>query len=191
MVGQASNGKEAIELAEQLRPEVVLLDINMPGMNGIEVAKILKKKQPSLGLLILTIHDDESYVNEMIRIGANGYLLKDAELSQVVRAIKQVAAGESVYPAHLMEKVMEHYHQLEIEYGRLQTTAAFNELTARELEVLRCIVEGMSNKEIASSLEISEKTVKNHVTSVFRKLDVEDRTQAAVYAVSRGVKPLD
>lgn len=189
VVGQASNGPEALRLAEQLRPQVILLDINMPGMNGVEVAKILREKQPEIGILVLTIHDNESYVKEMIRSGAKGYLLKDAEPRQVVQAIKQVAAGESVYPTELMERVMDRYHELEMEYGRLQSAAALSELalTNRELEILRYIVEGMSNKEIANALFISEKTVKNHITSLLRKLDVEDRTQAAVFAVSQGI----
>lgn len=189
VIGQASNGMEALRLADELQPDVVLLDINMPGMNGIDVAKVLRERHPTMRLLILTIHDDESYVNEMIRIGARGYLLKDAEPKQVIEAIKQVYAGESVYPIHLMERVMEHYHHIEVQYGRLQnaTTISELELTDREVEILNCIVEGMSNKEIATFLYISEKTVKNHITSLLRKLEVEDRTQAAVFAVSRGM----
>jgi two-component system response regulator DegU len=189
VVGQASNGSEAIRLAKQLQPDVVLLDINMPGMNGVEVAKVLREQQPDLGILVLTIHDDETYVKEMIRSGAKGYLLKDAEPRQVVQAIKKVAAGESVYPTDLMERVMERYHQLEVRMGRLQSAAAINDLslTNRELEILRYIVEGMRNKEIANALYISEKTVKNHITNLLRKLDVEDRTQAAVFAVSQGL----
>lgn len=189
VVGQASNGLEALRLAEEIRPDVVLLDINMPGMNGVEVAKLLREKHEDMGILILTIHDDESYVNEMIRIGVRGYLLKDAEPRQVVQAIKQVAAGESVYSTHLMERVMERYHKLEVQYGRLQNAAALSDLalTTRELEILNYIVAGMSNKEIASTLFISEKTVKNHITSLLRKLEVEDRTQAAVFAVSQGL----
>lgn len=188
VIGQASNGLEAIRLVETLGPDVVLLDINMPGMNGLEVAEILRSEHPETGILVLTIHDDDSYINEMIRIGAGGYLLKDSEPKQVVQAIKQIAAGDTVYPAHLMEKVMDHYHALEIKYGRLQSAATINELdlTAREIEILNHIVEGMSNKEIAHTLDISEKTVKNHITNLFRKLEVEDRTQAAVLAVSHG-----
>ncbi|HBG08438.1 MAG: response regulator [Limnochordia bacterium] len=191
VVGQASNGPEALRLAEQLQPQVVLLDINMPGMNGIEVAKVLREQQPETAILVLTIHDDETYVKEMIRSGAKGYLLKDAEPREVVAAIRKVAAGESVYPAELMERVMAHYHSLEVKFGRLQTAAAISDLslTARELEILQYIVEGMSNKEIAAALYISEKTVKNHITSLLRKLDVEDRTQAAVFAVSQGLFP--
>lgn len=189
VVGQASNGPEALRLAEELQPDVILLDINMPGMNGIEVAKIARERHPEIGILVLTIHDDETYVNEMIRSGAKGYLLKDAEPRQVVQAIKQVARGGSVYPTELMERVMERYHELEVQYGRLQTAATIQELslTSRELEILKYIVEGMSNKEIANALYISEKTVKNHITSLLRKLDVEDRTQAAVFAVSQGL----
>lgn len=189
VVGQASNGPEALRLAEELQPNVILLDINMPGMNGIEVAKIARERHPEIGILVLTIHDDETYVNEMIRSGAKGYLLKDAEPRQVVQAIKQVARGGSVYPTELMERVMERYHELEVQYGRLQTAATIQELslTSRELEILKYIVEGMSNKEIANALYISEKTVKNHITSLLRKLDVEDRTQAAVFAVSQGL----
>lgn len=189
VVGQASNGLEALRLADQLRPDVVLLDINMPGMNGIEVAKALRERRPEVAILVLTIHDDETYVKEMIRSGAKGYLLKDAEPREVVAAIKKVAAGESVYPTDLMERVMEHYHNLEMKYGKLQSAAAISDLslTTRELEILQYIVEGMSNKEIAAALYISEKTVKNHITSLLRKLNVEDRTQAAVFAVSQGL----
>ncbi|MDI9485580.1 MAG: response regulator transcription factor [Bacillota bacterium] len=189
VVGQASNGVEALRMVEELKPDVVLLDINMPGMNGIEVAKTIRKYHPDTEVLVLTIHDNESYVNEMIRIGAKGYLLKDAEPREVVHVIKRVSAGEVAYSSHLMERVMERYHHLEVEYGRLQSAAAIHDLdlTNRELEILQYIVEGMSNKEIASALFISEKTVKNHITNLLRKLEVEDRTQAAVFAVSRGL----
>ena len=189
VVGQAENGEEALAVVEKLQPDVILLDINMPGMNGIETTRILREQYPNVHVLALTIHDDESYVSEMIRSGAQGYLLKDAEPSRVIQAIRRVFSGESVYPSSLMEKVMEHYHQMEVEYGKIQNTATLEELqlTARELEVLQCIVEGMSNKEIAGTLFISEKTVKNHITNLLRKLEVEDRTQAAVYAVSRGI----
>ena len=189
VVGLASNGPEGLRLAQQLKPDVVLLDINMPGMNGIEVAKEMRERQPGAAILVLTIHDDETYVKEMIRSGAKGYLLKDAEPREVVAAIRKVAAGESVYPTDLMERVMEHYHALEVKFGKLQSAAAISDLalTTRELEILRFIVEGMSNKEIAAALYKSEKTVKNHITSLLRKLNVEDRTQAAVFAVSQGL----
>lgn len=189
VVGQASNGIEALRLMDQLEPDVLLLDINMPGMNGIEVAKTVREKHPDTEVLVLTIHDNESYVNEMIRVGAKGYLLKDAEPREVVLAIKKVATGDTVYSTQLMERVMERYHHMEMQYGRLQSAAAIQdlELTNRELEILQYICEGLSNKEIAKALFISEKTVKNHITSLLRKLEVEDRTQAAVFAVSHGM----
>lgn len=189
VVGQASSGVEALRLTNQLVPDVLLLDINMPGMNGIEVAKTIREQHSKTEILVLTIHDNESYVNEMIRIGAKGYLLKDAEPREVVQAIKKVAEGETVYSSHLMGRVMERYHQMEVHYGRLQSAAAIHDLdlTNRELEILQYICEGLSNKEIANALFISEKTVKNHITSLLRKLEVDDRTQAAVFAVSRGM----
>ena len=189
VVGQASNGIEALHLMDQLEPDVLLLDINMPGMNGIEVAKAVREKHPNTEVLVLTIHDNESYVNEMIRVGAKGYLLKDAEPREVVLAIKKVATGDTVYSTQLMERVMERYHHMKMQYGRLQSAAAIQdlELTNRELEILQYICEGLSNKEIAKALFISEKTVKNHITSLLRKLEVEDRTQAAVFAVSHGM----
>lgn len=193
VVGQACSGLEALRLVEELETDVILLDINMPGMNGVEVAEILRDQHPEIRLLVLTIHDNESYVNEMIRLGARGYLLKDAEPSQVVEAIETVHQGETVFPAHLMERVMEHYHKIEVQYGRLQSAATVNELalTTREVEILALIVDGKSNKEIAQALYISEKTVKNHITNLLRKLEVDDRTQAAVFAVSRGIFNLD
>lgn len=189
VIGQASNGVEALRMTSQLNPDVLLLDINMPGMNGIEVAKTVREENPETEILVLTIHDNESYVNEMIRIGAKGYLLKDAEPREVVQAIQKVAQGEAVYSSDLMERVMERYHHMEVQYSRLQSAAAIHDLdlTNRELEILQYICEGLSNKEIAHALFISEKTVKNHITSLLRKLEVDDRTQAAVFAVSRGI----
>jgi DNA-binding NarL/FixJ family response regulator len=161
----------------------------MPGMNGIEVAKTVQERYSATEVLVLTIHDNESYVNEMIRIGVKGYLLKDAEPREVVQAIKKVAQGETVYSSQLMERVMERYHHMEVQFGRLQSAVAIYdlELTNRELEILQSICEGLSNKEIANALFISEKTVKNHITSLLRKLEVDDRTQAAVFAVSKGI----
>ncbi len=193
VVGQANNGLETLRLVEELQPDLVLLDINMPDLNGIEVAKNLRNDFPGVKLLVFTIHDRSSYVNEMIRLGVHGYLLKDAEPNSVIDAIKRVMEGETVYSVDLMERVMEHYHHMEIQYGRLQSAATISELslTARETEILGYIVEGLSNKEIAQVLSITEKTVKNHITRIFKKLDVEDRTQAAVFAVSEGLFSLD
>jgi len=189
VVGQAGTGTGALSLVKEVAPDVVVLDVNLPDMTGIEVAARMQRLCPQVRILALTIHDDVSYISEMIRAGVDGYMLKDEEPARLIGAIKRVGAGESVFPSHLMEKVMERYHRMSEEYGKIQTAATLEELqlTPREQEVLQCIVQGLSNKEIAAQLFISEKTVKNHITSLLRKLDVEDRTQAAVYAVSRGL----
>ncbi len=192
VVGQAVNGRSAVDLVGELTPDVVLMDINMPGLNGIEATRQIRQDYPHTSVLALTIHDDEEYIAEMIRAGARGYILKDSEPSSVIAAISRVAGGESFFPSNLMEKVMERFHRLVAinteDYSSVEPILpGFEELTKRELEVIQCIVNGMSNKEIASSLFISEKTVKNHVTNLLRKLDVLDRTQAAVYAVQHGL----
>ncbi len=192
VIGQALNGHEAVELAQELNPDVVLMDINMPGLNGIEATRMITRQLGNIPILALTIHDDEEYIAEMIRAGARGYILKDSELNSLVQAVRRVAAGESFFPSYLMEKVMNRFHQLVVQQGEAdRIMAPFNEaaqnLTRRELEVLQCIVDGMSNKECAKHLFISEKTVKNHITNLLRKLEVEDRTQAAVYAVQHGI----
>src|SRR5690554_5934379 len=176
-------------MVEQTNPDVVVLDVNLPDMTGIEVACRMRDEFPRTRILALTIHDDASYISEMIRAGVDGYMLKDEEPAHLIQAIKRIGAGESVFPSDLMEKVMNRYHRLSEEYSRIQSAATLDELqlTPRELEVLQCIVQGMSNKEIATRLFISEKTVKNHITSLFRKLNVDDRTQAAVYAVTKGL----
>ncbi len=190
VVGQASNGRDAVECIMELQPAVALMDVNMPKLNGIEAARLLRQHLPETAVLALTIHDDEQYISEMIRAGARGYILKDSDSETVVQAICRVAGGESVFPSGLMERVMEHFHQLAVAgYERVPAGAGGDTkgLTPRELQVLQCIVNGYSNKEIADELFISEKTVKNHVTSVFRKLEVADRTQAAVLAVQTGL----
>ena len=191
VVGQALDGHEAVQLAEQLQPDVILMDINMPRLNGIEAARQITARA-RIPILALTIHDQEEYIAEMNRAGAQGYILKDSELSNLVQAIQRVAAGDSFFPSSLMEKVMIKFHELakkqhEGVYPMALHESGAQNLTRRELEVLQCIVDGMSNKECAQHLYISEKTVKNHVTNLLRKLDVVDRTQAAVYACQHGL----
>lgn len=194
VIGQAENGFEVVSMAKELKPDVILMDINMPGLNGIEATRAIIGGSPEMPILALTIHDDEEYISEMIRAGARGYLLKDCELSNVVQAITRLADGESFFPSNLMEKVMIKYHELLAQQKHQGDEQPLNielavdhNLTRRELEVLRCIVDGMSNKECAQSLFISEKTVKNHITNLLRKLEVADRTQAAVYAVQNKI----
>lgn len=180
IIGEAGKGEEAIELTRTLKPNVILMDINMPGVNGIEATKVIKKEFPSIGIIALTIHDDEEYIFELVRAGVSGYVLKDIQPERLVSAIRDVAQGKSVIHPNITAKLLGEFNRLS---ERKNRPSSFGELTMREIEVLELIAQGMANKDIARVLFISEKTVKNHVTSIFRKLNVEDRTQAALYAV--------
>lgn len=188
VVGEAANGREALERAAELRPHVVLMDINMPVVNGLEATRRLHRKLPHVGIIGLTIHDDEEYLRELIKEGAQGYLLKDTEPVRVVEAIRRVFRGEAFLPPNLITKL---FSTLQRPSAADDAAPPEEDLTPREREVLQCIAQGMSNKEIAVSLYISEKTVKNHISSIFRKLDLTDRTQAAVYAIKQGLATLD
>ncbi|WP_170006503.1 response regulator [Bacillus fonticola] len=176
VVGEAVSGEDAVSKMKECQPDVVLMDINMPKMNGVEVTGLLKKQYPSTKVLILTMHDHDEYFMSAIREGADGYLLKDAPFDQVIEAIRTVAKGESViHPA--MTKKLLHFHQQKGQSEEKQL------LTEREKEVLQCLVQGLSNKEIADRLFISDKTVKIHVSKIFKKLNVKSRSQVVIYAV--------
>lgn len=180
IIGEASDGEEAIILARRLIPDIILMDINMPGINGIEATKIIKAELPQIGIIALTIHDDEEYIFELVRVGVSGYVLKDIQPERLVAAIKDVAQGKSVIHPDITAKLLGEFNRLSERKAR---PSSFDDLTMRELDVLELIAKGMANRDIAQSLFISEKTVKNHVTNIFRKLSVEDRTQAALYAI--------
>ena len=188
IVGEASNGEEAVTKAMALQPDVMLLDINMPKANGIEVAGRLKESCPGVRILALTIHDDQNYMMNMIQSGAAGYLLKDVEPSMMVQAIRRVAAGESYVEPSLTKKLFQGITNHE-EKKKAPTPGMMEgeRLSAREIEVLRLIGKGMSNAEIARELYLSEKTVKNHLTNIFRKIDVTDRTQAVLFAIKHKI----
>ncbi|MGI6142424.1 MAG: response regulator [bacterium] len=180
VVGEAGTGEEALQLARSLRPRIILMDINLPGINGIEVTKMIKAELPETEILALTIHDDDEYMLQMVRAGARGYILKDVDPGGLIKAIQAALRGESYISPGIAGKV----------FGVLNRLARGGEyhprsqiLTGREQEVLELIAQGCSNAKIAALLAISEKTVKNHVTNIFRKLGVEDRTQAALYAI--------
>lgn len=190
IVGEASDGEDTIKKVESLRPDVVLLDLNMPKMNGIEVARWVKKNQPDTQIVILTIHEDENYMFEVIRAGALGYLLKDVEPTMLVKAIRIVAEGQSfIYPT-LTGRLVGEFARLTDTSNQAQPRYYKphpDRLTVREMDILRLLVCGMTNQEIASRLYLSEKTIKNHLTSVFRKFSVNDRTQAALYAIKHKI----
>lgn len=178
VIGEACNGDEVLELSASLLPDIVIMDINMPNTNGLEATKRLKSSIPSTEIVALTIHSDEEYVLGILKSGAKGYVLKDDDPSNLIQAIRRVVSGGSYVPPDLLTGVLEEFRRYSP--GEQPEPAT---LSPREMEVLRLIVEGRSNAEIASELYISEKTVKNHVTNILRKCSLNDRTQAAVYAL--------
>lgn len=195
IVAEASDGDEALRKAGELVPDIALIDINMPRMSGLEVTKRLRASQPSVKVIILTIHDDESYVVEVVKAGAAGYLLKDIDPGMLMKAIRTVYDGESfIYPT-LASKLFGEITRLEEERrngpASILRQGRDERLTLREMEVLQLIAKGLSNQEIAHRLYLSEKTVKNHLTNIFRKIDVADRTQAVLYAIRNKIVVLD
>lgn len=202
VVGEAADGREAVEKARELRPDVVLMDVNMPGGGGLSATRAIRTSAPEVDVIILTIHDDEEYVIELLNAGAKGYLLKDVDPSRLVEAIRRVRSGDTLVPSNLMARIFQKLHQRahsgnpERQAPTLPPAPAAppaparsngEALTDRELEILQQIVNGRTNKEIARALYISEKTVKNHVSNILKKLDLSDRTQAAVYAIRNGI----
>jgi len=178
VVGEAADGQEVVELVEKLKPDVVLIDLVMPIMDGIEATRRIKELSPETKVLILTSFSDQDHVIPAIRAGASGYQLKDIEPDQLLEAIKSIYKGENQLHPRVASHVMAHLYN-----GEKREENPVNELTNREKEVLAEIAKGKSNKEIAATLVISEKTVKTHVSNILAKLNLADRTQAALYAV--------
>ncbi|PYZ99229.1 DNA-binding response regulator [Alteribacter lacisalsi] len=179
IAGEAADGREAVAMLENgLKPDVILLDLNMPGMNGTDVIRIVKKTKPYVNILVLTSFEDEDHVITAIRAGADGYCLKDTEPEDLLKAIQQVAGGSKNIDPKVAPHLFQHVHKDESE-----EVSALRSLTRRECEVLLEIAEGRTNTQIAGRLFVSEKTVKTHITNLFAKLPVEDRTQAALLAL--------
>lgn len=185
VVAQASNGEEAVKLAKEKDPDIILMDINMPGINGLQAIKELKQEKIGAKIIVLTIHEDREYLFKTLQMGAEGYVLKDAEPSVLVEAIRSVNNGESYIQPNMTKELVKEFNRVTLHEKDKQVE---NNLTSREIEVLELIAEGMINKEIAKQLYISEKTVKNHVSNIFKKLNVSDRTQAAIYAFKHNIK---
>lgn len=185
VIGQAGDGEEALEKIKEHKPDVVLLDINMPKVSGIEVLRRAKDLGIESKIIMLTIHDDREYLQETIKIGANGYVLKDSDADSLIKAIKDVAKGKTYVQPSIATLLVE-----EIKEEEDEVTVKINSLTKREYEVLTVIAEGLNNREIAERLFISEKTVKNHVSNIFRKLEVNDRIQAAIFAFKNNIKKI-
>ena len=183
VVGEAASGDEAVELAHKLEPHIILMDIKMPGLNGIEATREIQRANPQIGILVLTMFEDDDSVFAAMRAGAKGYLLKDSGGEGVVHAIRAVASGEAVFGPGVAERI--------IGYFSVPRAAApqraFPELTEREEEVLSLVAQGKSNREIARQLFVSLKTVRNHVSNILLKLQVADRAQAVIRARDAGM----
>jgi len=187
VVGQASNGQEAVEVAARVHPDVVLMDVRMPILDGVRATRLLKKALPQCRVIVLTTFDDDEYIFDALRTGAVGYLLKDVASTQLVEAIRAAARGESILEPSVAAKVIAEFTRVSSMVPAAQMEQLVEPLSERELEILGLIVRGASNKEIASQLFIAEGTVKNHVTHILGKLGVRDRTQAALKARELGL----
>lgn len=183
IVGEARDGLEVQEMARAYEPDIILMDINMPGADGVEATRQILKEKPEISVIVLTMFREDEHVFQAIRAGAKGYVLKDADSLEVVKAIRTVAGGASVLDPEMTTKVFNQFKLLS-EASEKQNREG---LTDRELEILTLIAEGASNREIGDRLFLSEKTIKNYVTSIFQKLQMNDRTQAAVYALQHGL----
>ena len=181
VVGEVSDGEECLAKLPLVRPEVLLLDINMPKKNGIEVLQDIKKRNIPVKVLILTVHNEIDYLLKAVDVGVDGYILKDSESSELKKAIDAVVQGESYIQPNLIPSLNSRLVSRDSDKEKIDT------LTKRELEVLVKLAYGMFNKEIATSLNISERTVKNHISNIFKKIEVNDRTQAAVFAIKNDV----
>jgi DNA-binding NarL/FixJ family response regulator len=185
VVGEATSGAEAVRCVRELSPEVVVMDLNMPGMNGVEATRLISNYAPLTRVVVLTISDQDEDVFDAIVAGACGYLLKDASIQDLIRGIGAAAIGESLISPHIAGKVLQRVRSTSVSAEDAETIRA--ELSDREIEVLKLIAVGKDNAQIAAELHISPKTVKNHISNILMKLQIDNRIQAAVYAVRSGI----
>jgi len=186
VVGEASTGKEAFDQAIALMPDVILMDIKMPDMDGVEATRKLCRDMPHVKILFCTMYEDDEFVFAGLKAGGRGYIVKESNTDTMVRAIRAVANGEALLSPGIAEKVLRLFSNSK-EGMLVGINSPYDHLTDRELEVLTLIGKGSSNKQIAYQLSISEKTVKNHISNIFSKLHICDRTQAVIYAIRNGL----
>ena len=187
VIGQTGNGEEAVEIAIELQPDIILLDINMPKLNGIETLRRFKDLGIKTRVIILTIHEEREYILETMKLGACGYMLKDSDADGLIKGVKDVALGKK-YIQPSVEELVSVPKGPDIEKDK--ELEKIELLTKREYEVLLLIAEGLNNKDIGTRLYISEKTVKNHVSNILKKLEVNDRVQAAIFAFKNSIKTI-
>ena len=187
IVGEASNGEEAVRLAQELQPDVLVMDVRMPKMSGIEATRRIKAEAPEIKILVLTAHDDDEYVFALLQAGANGYLLKTAEIEELVRAIRTVASGQSALAPEVTGKVVAQFTSGKSLPDVINDKEEdYEGLTERELGILELVGKGLSNKQIGKELFISDRTVQAHLSNIFAKLGVNSRTEAVMHAVRKG-----
>jgi NarL family two-component system response regulator LiaR len=188
VVAEAENGRQAVQLALKERPDVVVMDFAMPELNGIEATRQIKAVAPNIAILVLTAYDSEQYVFAFLEAGAAGYLLKDVSVEELVKAIRAVHAGESMLHPAIARKVISHFSRAE---EKQSSVDLLEQLTEREIEVLRLAAKGMSNRDISRHLSISVRTVQTHLSNVFNKLGVGSRTEAVVLGLRQGLFSLE
>lgn len=185
IVGEAEDGDTALKQARELEPDIILMDINMPGLNGIRATEQILEKQPQTRIIMLTMLEDDASIFHAMRAGARGYLLKGADPEEVLSVIRAVAEGQALFGPAIAARLMNYFKELSAKPAAAGTP--FPELTERELEVLRLISQGLNNQEISQKLFLSPKTIRNHITNIFSKLQVADRAQAIVRAREAGL----
>ena len=181
VIGEAGDGNEAVQKVSTLKPDIVLMDLRMPNLDGIEATRKVVAEHPEVKVLILTTFEADNHVIQALKVGASGYILKDSQADAIVSSILAVAAGERVMSGAVASRV------LEMLTGTTTPKEFYDGLTAREIEILKMLASGMANKQIAYKLKISEKTVRNHVSNMYEKLQIYDRSQAVLYAVRKGL----
>lgn len=185
IVGEAEDGESALKKCQELEPDVILMDINMPGLNGIQVTGQILEKQPQTRIVMLTMLEDDASIFHAMRAGARGYLLKGADPTEVLSVIRAAAEGQALFGPAIATRLINYFKELSAKPP--VSVPPFPELTERELEILRLIAQGLNNQELAQKLVLSPKTVRNHITSIFSKLQVADRAQAIVRAREAGL----
>ncbi|WP_195210239.1 response regulator [Actinomarinicola tropica] len=187
VVGEASDGAEAVDMAGELRPDVILMDVTMPELDGVEATRLVKAANPAVRVIMLTMHADQEVLAAAIRSGASGYLVKDCSTEEIADAIRSAVSGETTLSPALAASMLDEVRRLDAPHEAEEDRI----VTKREEEVLQLIADGCSTPEVAERLYISQKTVKNHLASIYQKLDARDRTQAVLQAVRMGIVSLD